>query len=342
MIIRSLIQKDYITTGPYASTQSVKDAVIERSAVVVMENGTVHGILTATDLLSRPHNLVIDCISPKPTVTPTHSINEVLYVMRGSKFRILPVCENNSFVGLISYDDLIEFMSRIIDEQKTIVQSIAHDLKNPISSIMGLSSLLRSNLMKEENIELLDYTDKACQYASEIINDLLLIPQLEGDQDEKNEFELTEINSFLEECLESMHTLAESKNIVMVNELAPEDYFLPIHRSKLKRAINNLISNGIKFTPENGTIGITSVKDGNELLIKIKDSGIGIPLSTQPYIFNKFTKAKRMGTKGERSIGMGLYITKQIIEQHDGFLWFQSAEKAGTTFFIQLGSNQQN
>lgn len=342
MIIRTLIQRDYVTVGPYAGTHTVKSAVIDRSAVVVMENGTVYGILTATDLLARPHNLVIDCITPKPTVSPTHSINEALDVMRESKFRILPVCENGAFVGLISYDDLIEFLSKIIDEQKTIVQSIAHDLKNPINSIMGLSSLLRNNLIKEENIELLDYTDKACQYASEIINDLLLIPQLEGDQDEKNEFELTEINSFLEECMDSMHTLADSKNIVVVNELAEEDYFFPVHRSKLKRAINNLLSNGIKFTPENGSIGITSIRDGNELLIKIKDSGIGIPLSTQPYIFNKFTKAKRLGTKGERSIGMGLYITKQIIELHDGFLWFQSAEKAGTTFFIQLGNNQQN
>lgn len=342
MVIRSLIQKDYVTVAPYTGTHAIRKVVVERGAVVVMENNTLFGLLTPTDLLTKPHNLVIDCISPKPTIGPTHSVNAALEIMRESKFRVLPVCENNTFVGLISYDDVIEFLSKIIDEQKAIVQSIAHDLRNPINSIMGLSSLLRGNLVKEDNIELLDYTDKACSYAIEIINDLLLIPQLEGDQDEKNEFELTEINSFLEECVDSMQTIADAKNIVLMNDISEEDYFFPVHKSKLKRAINNLLSNGIKFTPENGTIGVTSVRDGNELLIKIKDSGIGIPLSTQPYIFSKFTKAKRLGTKGERSIGMGLYITKQIIEAHDGYLWFQSAEKAGTTFFIQLGSNQQN
>lgn len=342
MIIRNLIQKDYLTVSPYAGTNTIRNIIVERSAVVAIENGNVFGILTTTDLLLKPHNLVIDCLSPKPTVSPTHSINDALEIMKESKFRILPVCEHGKFVGLISYDDVIEFLSKIIEEQKTIIQSIAHDLKNPINSIMGLSSLLRANIVKEENIELLDYTDKACSYAVEIINDLLLIPQLEGDQDEMNEFELTEINTFLEECVDSMQTLADSKNIHLLNEISDDDYFFPVHKSKLKRAINNLLSNGIKFTPENGVIGVTSVKDGNELLIKIKDSGIGIPLSTQPYVFNKFTKAKRLGTKGEKSIGMGLYITKQIIEAHDGYLWFQSAEKTGTTFFIQLGSNQQN
>jgi len=342
MVIRNLIQKNYTIVVPYAGIESLRHLVAESSAVVVMENGIFHGILTATDLLLHPYNLAIDCIIEKPGVSPSHSVNDTIDVMRETRFRVLPVFEAEKFIGLISYDDIIEFLSRVVNEQKTIVQSVAHDLKNPINSIMGLSSLLRANLIKEENIELLDYTDKACTYASDIINDLLLIPELEGDQDEEGEFELTEINSFLEECTESMLTLAAAKNIEIACELVEKDYYFPVHRSKLKRAINNLISNGIKFTPENGTIGISSVVDGNSLLIKIKDSGIGIPLSTQPYIFNKFTKAKRLGTRGEKSIGMGLYITRQIIELHDGYLWFQSAEKAGTTFFIQLGANQQN
>ena len=134
-----------------------------------------------------------------------------------------------------------------------------------------------------------------------------------------------------------MLVLAASKGIELFEDISNENFYSGIHKSKFKRAVNNILTNAIKFTPANGYIGLSTSQSEHELLIKIKDSGIGIPLSTQPYVFNKLTKAKRTGTDGEKSIGLGLYITKQIIEFHDGQLWFESDEKSGTTFFIKLG-----
>jgi len=337
MLIRSLIKSDYETIGPYEGTHTVKSVIAQHGAVVVMEQGTYLGVLTADDMLTRPHNLIIDCIATRPGLSPTHSILDTMGLMKQSRVRVLPVYDRESFVGLIHYDDIIEYLSTVIDEQKNIVQTIAHDLKSPISSILGLSSLLRNNLVKQENIELLNYADQACGYATEIINDLLLIPQLEGDQDEKREFEQAEINSIVKECIEHVRVLAASKGIELFEDISNENFYSGIHKSKFKRAVNNILTNAIKFTPANGYIGLSTSQSEHELLIKIKDSGIGIPLSTQPYVFNKLTKAKRTGTDGEKSIGLGLYITKQIIEFHDGQLWFESDEKSGTTFFIKLG-----
>ena len=185
MLIHNLIKKDFDTIGPYAGIHTARNVIVQKRAIVVMEDGNYLGVLTADDLLARPYNIIIDCVSNKPEVLSSHSLLEAIDLMKQSKVRVLPVYVREGFSGLIYYDDIIEYLSTIIDEQRCIVQTVAHDLKNPINSILGLSSLLRGNLVKEENIELLNFADQACNYATEIINDLLLIPQLEDDQDEK-------------------------------------------------------------------------------------------------------------------------------------------------------------
>jgi two-component system sensor histidine kinase VicK len=77
------------------------------------------------------------------------------------------------------------------------------------------------------------------------------------------------------------------------------------------------------------------------VLIKVEDTGIGIPAAIQPFIFDKFTKARRPGIHGEPTTGLGLSIIKTIIEWHNGRIWFVSAEEKGTTFFIQIPKNNQ-
>ncbi|MBK7427455.1 MAG: ATP-binding protein [Saprospiraceae bacterium] len=99
---------------------------------------------------------------------------------------------------------------------------------------------------------------------------------------------------------------------------------------------NNLIANAIKFSPENSEIQISLKKSGQTAICKIKDQGIGIPEEIKHQIFDLFTEAKRSGTSGEQSFGLGLAISKQIIESHQGKIWFESEEDEGTTFFIEL------
>ena len=72
------------------------------------------------------------------------------------------------------------------------------------------------------------------------------------------------------------------------------------------------------------------------MLLQVIDKGIGIPESMQASIFNKFTKAKRKGTEGEQTTGLGLFIAKRIVNMHDGKIWFESIENSGTTFFVRL------
>lgn len=105
---------------------------------------------------------------------------------------------------------------------------------------------------------------------------------------------------------------------------------------QLKRAIQNVISNAIKFSYPNSTIKMSSKIEGGQIILKVLDAGIGIPEKYQNDIFEKFTAAGRVGTNGEPSTGLGLCFSKQCIEQHGGQIYFKSAEGKGTKFYIRL------
>jgi len=101
-------------------------------------------------------------------------------------------------------------------------------------------------------------------------------------------------------------------------------------------AINNLVSNAIKFTKDDGIIDISIKEDHHTVLISVSDIGIGIPQEHHNSLFDKFTPAGRTGLHGEVSNGLGMSIIKTIIEWHHGQIWFKSEENVGTTFYISL------
>lgn len=111
-----------------------------------------------------------------------------------------------------------------------------------------------------------------------------------------------------------------------------------VNNDKFSRVISNLISNAVKFSHSNSTILITTQYTTESVLIKVADNGIGIPKQMQEVIFDKFTKAGRKGTAGEKSFGLGMSIVKQIVELHGGKIWLESEENKGTTIYIELKS----
>jgi len=265
--------------------------------------------------------------------------------MKQTRNHILPVFDNNQFIGIIHIDDLLTHIYQTIEDQKNNLWGVTHDLKNPIYNIMSLASLLKSGLEPEEVEELALKTEEACNYAIEIISDILQSRKQDEKEEEIINLERAGINTLVLECIRVVKPLADSKSITIVSKFSEEEFYLPVQKIKFKRAINNLLSNAIKFTAAGGEIIITSYNEGDAILLKIKDNGIGIPQAMQPFIFTRFTKAKRAGTKGEPSTGLGLYITQQIIEEHNGHLWFESNDETGTSFFIKLGnqaSQQKN
>jgi signal transduction histidine kinase len=219
-------------------------------------------------------------------------------------------------------------------EKDRILRTVAHDLRNPIG---GIGSLISSviddeNCTPEQKIYLTLVKDTAYN-TLELINEIL-----EATNDNNTEVvkQWVEINALINNSVELLRfKAAEKSQLIVFTELdAPVEVF--VNSEKIWRVVSNLISNAIKFSQIGGIIKVKVTKINHTIEIAVNDQGIGIPDEIKGLIFNMFTEAKRPGTQGEKSFGLGLSICRQIMEQHQGKIWVESNKQAGTTLYIQL------
>lgn len=228
----------------------------------------------------------------------------------------------------------IEEIKNSSREKDRILRTVAHDLRNPLGGIASLTGIM---------VEETGY-DTDLQYQLKIIKDtssdtLELINEiLEATNNAPTELkkQLVEVNSLLNNSIELLRFKAAEKHQQILLEALDTVEQLYINREMIWRVISNLISNAIKFSPVGETIRLKSFNEINHIQISISDHGIGIPDEMKDKVFNMFTDAKRAGTIGEKSFGLGLSICKQIIEKHHGKIWFDSKPDKGTTFYVKL------
>ena len=149
---------------------------------------------------------------------------------------------------------------------------------------------------------------------------------------------LIELGDFINQLSERNQTSARLKGITLLVEENAPAVSVKVNANNFERAVSNLVHNALKFTQKNGMINIgwSVCPCARFVNITVADTGIGIPAKLRPYIFNRFTKAGRKGLGGEESNGLGMYITKNIVEKHGGMIWFDTEEYKGTTFTVKL------
>lgn len=235
--------------------------------------------------------------------------------------------KSQHFVKLKELEEKNLEIVHLNNQKGEILGFVAHDLRNPLNNIEALSAFL---LLEDKHNSEAKMISTAAKQAKEIINDLIEAAK----QDQPNlSTQKLEITGYLSNIIQKWRSNNKREFIFTTNE---EKIFAYVNPSKLERVIDNLISNGLKFSEENTPIRVKISQLKNKAIITVSDFGIGIPTQLQEYIFNQFSKAGRQGLQGEKSIGLGLHISKKIIEQHQGELLMDSKENKGTTFTIQL------
>ncbi|MRG44512.1 hypothetical protein GFS24_05275 [Chitinophaga sp. SYP-B3965] len=214
-----------------------------------------------------------------------------------------------------------------------IMKIVAHDLRNPIGAMISIAYLLVEDKDRSENDKkMLELLKTAGENSLELVDDLLRI----HTRVEELKKEPVDLYQLLHYCVELLHFNAEKK-MQQIN-LRAKQITLEVNREKMWRVVSNLIGNAIKFSPKGSVISVTMEKKANEVIISVKDQGIGIPDEMKDKLFNMFTEARRTGTAGEKSFGLGLAISKQIVEAHGGNIWYESTPGEGATFFVELPS----
>jgi len=218
-------------------------------------------------------------------------------------------------------------------EKDRILRTVAHDLRNPIGGIASLTTAMEEDGYTGEQKEMLNLIRETSFNSLELINEIL---EATNTVNAELNTEPVEINSLLINSVELLRFNAAEKNQVISLEVLTNPVELTINREKIWRVVSNLISNAIKFSPAGATVLVKAEEFENEIRISVKDNGIGIPDKLKNQVFNMFTDAKRPDTEGEKSFGLGLSICQQIIERHNGRIWFQSDTENGTTFHFSL------
>ena len=225
------------------------------------------------------------------------------------------------------------------NEKDRILRVVAHDIRNPIAAIVSLTDLMMADKSgyTEEQVEFLELIIEACTNALTLTKDILEVSTPNKDT---LVTELVDINTLLSNCISLLRFKADEKKQEIILYPLESPLSVRINKEKIWRVINNLVVNAIKFSHNNSLIEVSAIELENEILITVKDSGVGIPDQFKDKVFEMFTAAKRLGTAGEKSYGLGLSICKQIIESHGGTITFESKEGEGTTFLVTLPLNR--
>jgi len=226
---------------------------------------------------------------------------------------------------------------RLTAAKDDFVSMVSHELRTPLTAISeGISLVADSSLgpVNEQQRRFLALAHRNCTRLTELINDLLDLSKIEaGRMDVRPaRFELARM---LDELAETFGVSAREKSLTLA---APDDgcrHYVYADEKMVRRVLNNLLSNALKFT-DSGTVRITIGTRGDHVLVGVADSGIGIPASDQKRIFEKFHQVQRTDRGRPAGTGLGLALTRQMVEMNGGRIWFESQEGVGTTFFFTL------
>lgn len=215
-----------------------------------------------------------------------------------------------------------------------MLKVVAHDLRGPIAGIFSLTQLmLEEDGISESNKEMLQLIKSSSEDCLKLSNSILQV-HFKTETLEKGPVELA---GLLQRCVSLLRSSADAKMQTIKLHLQPTT--LMASSEKLFRVINNLVTNAIKFSPDKSIIELEIEKGAGYVRIKVADEGMGIPLEIEDNIFEMFTKGRRLGTAGEKTFGLGLAISKQIVEAHGGKIWFERKVDSGTLFIVELPLN---
>lgn len=211
---------------------------------------------------------------------------------------------------------------------------VSHELRTPLTSIKGYAELLAEEELTSDQVKFVAGISSGSDRMVSLIEDLLLMTQIQSG-DLPLELGQAMLADLIASAAESATPFANSKHISLSIDTEP-DLATEGDSRRLGQAIDNLVSNAIKYTPNGGAVSITSTHSGDTATITVSDSGIGIPDAEQTQMFGRFFRTSNARASGVGGTGLGLAITRGIIEAHGGTIGFDSTEGTGTTFRITL------
>ena len=233
----------------------------------------------------------------------------------------------------------VSALERANKMKSEFLANMSHELRTPLNAIIGFAEVLRDKISGELNDEQLDHVHdihSSGLHLLQMINDILDLSKIEAGRMEL-QYETFPIREAIEDVYTILKGLANKKHLELKTTILTEVKSIDADRVKFKQILYNLLSNAIKFTPENGGITLEAcITEDDMLQVSVSDTGIGVKPEDQEKIFKEFWQADSSFARKYEGTGLGLALTKRIVEMHSGKLWFESEYGKGSIFYFTL------
>ena len=224
-------------------------------------------------------------------------------------------------------------------ERRLFVSNVSHELRTPLTSVKSYLEALDEGALSEpvapDFIKVsLDETNRMMR----MVTDLLHLSRIDNATSHLD-VELINFTAFITFILnrfDKMRGSDEEKKYELVREYPITSVWIEIDTDKMTQVIDNILNNAIKYSPDGGKITVTMKTTDDQMILSISDQGLGIPKQDLPRIFDRFYRVDRARSRAQGGTGLGLAIAKEIIKQHNGFIWAKSIYGKGSTFTIVL------
>ena len=227
-----------------------------------------------------------------------------------------------------------EEATRLKDE---FLANLSHELRTPMNIIIGWAHLLRSGpLTDEQKIRAAEAIERAARSQAQLIEDLLDVSRIVTGKF-RMEMQDVKLGSVLKSAVDNQRMVASAKQIIVTLTQEADDVVIKGDPDRLQQVFWNLLSNAVKFTPVNGAVDVRMYQTGDEVIVSVTDTGIGITSDFLPHVFDRFRQADSTSTRQHTGMGLGLAIVRHVVELHGGKVRAESGGvDAGSSFVVTL------
>ncbi len=238
----------------------------------------------------------------------------------------------------LSIEKKLEALEELNKIKSEFISAVSHELRTPLAVIKQLLTVIfeeTAGPLNDKQREILVKARSNTERLKNIIDELLDISRIEGKR-LKLDYSLVNLNDLIKESEEFFRKLAAEKGVDLSYHLPQEKVNIFIDAERIVQVISNLINNAIKFTEENGKIKVEVRILGDKVRVGVIDTGIGIAKSDLPKLFGRFVQVSRLAGAEKKGIGLGLSISKELVERHGGEIWVESELGVGSRFYFTL------
>jgi signal transduction histidine kinase len=228
-------------------------------------------------------------------------------------------------------------LEKVSQAKDRFMSHMSHELRTPLHTIIGFSEVLEEQLegpLNEKQQRFVKHIHSDAMHLLELINDVLDLSKIEAGRLQLRKAPLS-LDVAITEALSAIRSRCDPKSLAVRKEGTPA-LTVAADRVRLKQILYNLLSNAVKFTPEGGWVCVGVVRRDGFAEISVRDSGIGIKPEDRPHVFDSFYQGGEASVGVSEGTGLGLAVTRALVEQHGGRIWFDSEPGKGTCFTFSL------